>query len=227
MRAQLGLFALLTLLSWGGAFAQSEVASPDATSELAQADASADSDVRVEATRSKPSADQLRSLPGETWSAAVNGLKLRYHLVSLEGFSSLGYFVFAKETQTCHIYIDTWLARHVSPAEHLAVVFHEVGHCVDATKLRFSHNMFVREGCAYGAYYCAPAEGYAEAWRYAYAARCGLDAVTIGYERIPSTVEFEYAVGRSDNAVPLADCTLPLAEGVIPPLFSERIADIR
>ncbi len=198
------LALLLALLSLDGALAQS------------------DSDVRTEVSRSKPSAEQLRSLSAETWSAKVHGLELRYHLVSLEGFSSLGYFVFAKETQTCHIYIDTWLAQHASRAEHLAVVFHEVGHCVDATKLRFSHNMFVREGCAYGAYYCAPAEGYAEAWRYAYTARCGLDAAAIGYERVLNTISYDE--GYSENK--LTGCTLPLAEGVVPPLFSEQLAHI-
>ena len=167
-----------------------------------------------------PSATQLQALPGETWSAQVDGLRLRYHLVSLEGFSSLGYFVFTEETQTCHIYIDTWLANHASRAEHLAVVFHEVGHCVDAVTLRFSHNAFLREGCAYGAYYCAPAEGYAEAWRYAYGARCGLNAVAIGYEPVLASLGYS----AKTSAPSLERCTLPTAEGVLPPLFAEQLA---
>ncbi len=172
-----------------------------------------ESDVRVEASPYEtPSVAQLRALPAESWPADVGGLALRYHLVSLEGFSSLGYFVFSPATQTCHIYIDTWLANHASQAEHLAVVFHEVGHCVDAVTLRSNHNAFVREGCVYGAYYCAPAEGYAEAWRYAYTARCGLDAATIGYE-----------VNAADESA--TRCALPTAEAVLPPLSAEHLAN--
>ena len=170
------------------------------------------SDVRAETSPYEtPSAAQLRDLPAESWSANVGGLHLRYHRVSLEGFSSLGYFVFSADTQTCHIYIDTWLASYTSPAEHLAVVFHEVGHCVDAVTLRGSHNAFARAGCVYGAYYCSPAEGYAEAWRYAYTARCGLDAAAIGYDT---------TYGETTR------CTLPVAEGVLPPLFAERLAAV-
>ena len=177
--------------------------------------AAAQSDVRTEyaSPYEFPSTAQLQALPAESWSAQVDGLRLRYHLVSLRGFSSLGYFVFAKETRTCHIYVDRWLARHASREAHLAVVFHEVGHCADATKLSFSHNAFALEGCAYGAHYCVPAEGYAEAWRYAYTARCGLDAVTVGYEP---------AVYGADtlSASSAEPCTLPTAEGVLPP-FTE------
>ena len=199
---------LLILLSLGYAAAQSEARvaaeKPIVTSH------------EVTHHYARPSATQLRTLPGVSWSAEVNTMKLRYHLVSLAGFSSQGYFVFAEETRTCHIYIDTWFARHVSRAEHLAVVFHEVGHCVDVSQLRFSHNAFVREGCAYGAYYCAPAEGYAEAWRYAYTARCGLNAVAIGYEPMS---EIGYGVHTSTER-----CTLPTAEGVRPPLFTTRLA---
>ena len=191
------LITLLTLLGLSCALAQSDVRTEDAS------------------PYESPSAAQLQALPAESWSAQVGGLRLRYHLVSLEGFSSLGYFVFSE--QTCHIYIDRWLAQHASRETHLAVVFHEVGHCADATELSFSHNAFVREGCAYGAYYCVPAEGYAEAWRYAYTARCGLDAVTIGYE--PAA----YGVGTS-FASSVKSCALPTAEGVLPPLFAERLA---
>ena len=53
------------------------------------------SDVRAETSPYEtPSAAQLRDLPAESWSANVGGLHLRYHRVSLEGFSSLGYFGF-------------------------------------------------------------------------------------------------------------------------------------
>ena len=208
VRGQVALWrlctALLALLSFGCAAAQSDVRTEGAS------------------PYEFPSAAQLRALPAETWSAEVGGLRLRYHLVSLEGFSSLGYFVFAEKTQTCHIYIDSWLAKYASQEEHLAVVFHEVGHCADAAHLGFSHNAFAREGCAYGAYYCVPAEGYAETWRYAYTARCGFDALSIGYDAATKNSADVSLTGALTEP-----CTLPTAEGVLPPLFAERLAHAR
>lgn len=185
---------------------------------LGYAAAQSDTRASVEETPlyDTPSAAQLQTLPGKTWSARVNGLRLRYHLVSLEGLSSLGYFVFSKGT--CHIYIDTWLASHASRAEHLSVVFHEVGHCVDAAKLRSTHNAFERDGCVYGTYYCAPAEGYAEAWRYAYMTRCGLNTSAIGYDPVM------VALGYDVSSFGMPACALPTAEGVLPPLFAEQLA---
>ncbi len=121
----------------------------------------------------------LEALRGKTWEAEVGGMRLTYHLVDLRGFPALGYALLGAN-QTCHIYLDTWLTRH-DPRVLNAIILHEVGHCVDWLMLGLSHNDFSAEGCAYGEYYCAPAEGYAEAWARAYTARCGADLSGVGY----------------------------------------------
>ena len=125
-------------------------------------------------------AEALRALRGEVWEAEVEGMRLMYHLVDMRGFPALGYALLEAKTQTCHIYIDSWLTRH-DPRVLAAITLHEVGHCVDWLMLGLSHNNFSAEGCAYGAHYCEPAEGYAEAWRRVYTARCGADLASVGY----------------------------------------------
>ena len=125
-------------------------------------------------------------------------MRLMYHLVDMRGFPALGYALLEAKTQTCHIYIDTWLTRH-DPSVLAAITLHEVGHCVDWLMLGLSHNNFSAEGCAYGGHYCEPAEGYAEAWRRAYTARCGADLSSVGYS----------SVGYTDPADTNPPCALP------------------
>ena len=118
----------------------------------------------------------------DVWEADVGGLQLRYHLVDLRSLPVLGYAQADFREGTCNIFIDAWLNRGL-PRVHKEVVLHEVGHCVDLFELGFDHNGFYREGCMYGDYYCDPAEGYAETWRYAYLATCGTDLHSIGYRQ--------------------------------------------
>ena len=125
-------------------------------------------------------AEALKALHGEVWEAEVEGMRLMYHLVDMRGFPALGYALLEAKTQTCHIYVDIWLTRH-DPRVLAEIALHEVGHCVDWLMLGLSHNNFSAEGCVYGAHYCEPAEGYAEAWRRAYTARCGADLASVGY----------------------------------------------
>ena len=148
--------------------------------------------------------EALGALHGEVWEAEVAGMRLQYHLVDLRGFPALGYARLEARTQTCHIYIDTWLTRH-DPRVLADITLHEVGHCVDWLMLGLSHNAFADEGCAYGEYYCEPAEGYAEAWARAYSARCGADLFSVGYTPHAGYLAVDVA-GEVSRSVP---CALP------------------
>jgi hypothetical protein len=141
-----------------------------------------------------------------TWQADVAGLNLRYHIVDLRGYPTLGYVQADWETRTCLIYIDAWLLE-TALENQLEVVLHEVGHCIDLFVLGFDHNGFRDEGCLLGEYFCDAAEGYAESWRYAYTLSCGLDPHAVGYHHTRATY---YAVSTRGNAEPRqASCTFP------------------
>ena len=154
--------------------------------------------------------EALEALHGEVWEAEVAGMQLQYHLVDLRGFPALGYARLEARTQTCHIYIDTWLTRH-DPRVLADITLHEVGHCVDWLMLGLTHNAFADEGCAYGDHYCEPAEGYAEAWARAYTARCGADLFSVGY----AARHVVQGQGAND-AAPRPPCNLPDPRTVTP-----------
>jgi hypothetical protein len=160
--------------------------------------------------------DALAAAPRvASWEAPVGDLHLHYHLVDLRELPTLGYAVRDYWQRRCHIYIDVWLTE-VSHLKLLEVVLHEVGHCVDLLTLDFDHNGFVSEGCFFGDYYCDPAEGYAESWRYAYLAKCGANLGAVGFR-----------FGR----IGLADepCELPDARRVEPARVAElyRLGTLR
>ena len=154
-------------------------------------------------TASQRVAAALGALHGETWEAEVGGMRLVYHVVDMRGFPAVGYALLGAD-RTCHIYVDTWLTRH-DPRVLSAIVLHEVGHCVDWLMLGLSHNDFSAEGCAYGDYYCEPAEGYAEAWARLYQVRCGADLFSVGY-----------AAREADGADKAGFCDLPDPRTVTP-----------
>ncbi len=108
-------------------------------------------------------------------SITVHGVTLDYRFTSLTKHQLQG----AAESTgaTCLILLD--IQSFVTDAAR--VTSHEVGHCLDQFVLGGTHNGFQGEGCVWGAYFCDPNEGYAEAYSRAYLAKCGTALAPLGF----------------------------------------------
>lgn len=107
--------------------------------------------------------------------ATVHGVVLDYQFTSLTGRQVQG--TAGRAGQTCLVLLD--MQSFVADAAR--VVSHEVGHCLDEFVLGGTHNGFQQEGCVWGAYFCNPSEGYAEAYSRAYLAKCGPLLTPLGF----------------------------------------------
>lgn len=81
----------------------------------------------------------------------------------------------------CLVMLDREAFLNGTPRERTLLLAHEVGHCLDASRLEYTHGGFRDEGRAYSPYHASPVEGFAEAYAHAYLARCGPNLAPLGW----------------------------------------------
>lgn len=88
--------------------------------------------------------------------------------------------------QGCVIMLDKTYFLNGTPRQQTLLLAHEFAHCLDGSKLLYSHNHFGDAGKQYGAYYTAAVEGFAEAYARAYLAACGTNLTPLGWGKGPA-----------------------------------------
>ena len=83
--------------------------------------------------------------------------------------------------QGCVIMLDRTYFLNGTDRQRALLLAHEFGHCLDGSKLLYSHNRFGDAGKMYGQYYASASEGFAEAYARAYIEKCGLNLAPLGW----------------------------------------------
>lgn len=83
--------------------------------------------------------------------------------------------------QGCVIMLDSQYFLKGTPRQKVLLLAHEFGHCLDGSRLLYTHNRFGNAGKVYGEYYSPAAEGFAEAYARAYIAQCGDNLAPLGW----------------------------------------------
>lgn len=109
----------------------------------------------------------------DSWRSEVMGLQVVYKIVPKRTDMAGAASWFAG--------ICTIAIANTVEGDHLAwVAAHELAHCIDGAYLGWSSNGFRNEGCVFGRHFCAPHEGYAEAWARRYMDTCGFARSPLG-----------------------------------------------
>lgn len=132
-----------------------------------------------------------RVLVASGWDFVALQTKAQVKLVSSQEFG----FCSAKLVgctaplgQGCVIMLDQHYFLNGTPRQQTLLLAHEFGHCLDGSKLLYSHNHVGDQGKVYGAYYAAAVEGFAEAYARAYLAACGTNLAPLGWGQGPDCV---------------------------------------
>ena len=83
--------------------------------------------------------------------------------------------------QGCVIMLDKTYFLNGTDRQRALLLAHEFGHCLDGSRLLYSHNNFGDTGKMYGQYYANASEGFAEAYARAYIGKCGLNLAPLGW----------------------------------------------
>ncbi|WP_291424593.1 hypothetical protein [Deinococcus sp.] len=87
--------------------------------------------------------------------------------------------------QGCVIMLDQTYFLNGTPTQKTLLLAHEFGHCLDGSRLLYSHNHVGDSGKVYGPYYRPAVEGFAEAYARAYLKACGTNLALLGWETAP------------------------------------------
>lgn len=85
--------------------------------------------------------------------------------------------------QGCVIMLDRHYFLSGTPRQQTLLLAHEFGHCLDGSRLGYSHNHVGTAGAVYGPYYRPAVEGFAEAYARAYLRECGTNLAPLGWGR--------------------------------------------
>lgn len=121
--------------------------------------------------------------PGEN-ATVLYGTRVSYSLVDARDFGVCRADLVGCTVplgNLCFVMIDRAYFERADETRRTLVVAHEVGHCLDLRKLSLSHGGFTNQGGRWGAYWSAPAEGFAEAYGRLYLRRCGADLASLGW----------------------------------------------
>lgn len=88
--------------------------------------------------------------------------------------------------QTCLILLDKTYFLNGTDRQKVLLLAHEFGHCLDGSKLVYTHNRFGSAGKVYGDYYTPASEGFAEAYARAYLVQCGMNLAPLGWGQGPT-----------------------------------------
>ncbi len=88
--------------------------------------------------------------------------------------------------QGCAVMLDKTYFLKGTPRQKTLLLAHEFGHCLDGSRLVYTHNRFGEAGQVYGPYYKPASEGFAEAYARAYIARCGYNLAPLGWGSGPA-----------------------------------------
>lgn len=83
--------------------------------------------------------------------------------------------------QGCVIMLDKTYFLNGTDRQKVLLLAHEFGHCLDGSRLLYSHNRFGDAGKIYGQYYAPASEGFAEAYARAYLEKCGTNLAPLGW----------------------------------------------
>lgn len=142
------------------------------------------------------------SAPG--WHTAVWGTRMTVRLVDARDFGYCSARLVGCTVpvgRDCLVLLDRRYFLGGTPRQQTLLLAHEVGHCLDGSRLAYSHGGFGDAGRVYGAYYASPIEGFAEAYAHVYLAACGTNLAPLGW-----------AGARGGEA-----CAVPDPRGVRPP----------
>lgn len=103
--------------------------------------------------------------------------------------------------QGCVIMLDQTYFLKGTPRQKTLLLAHEFGHCLDGSKLIYTHNRFGHAGEVYGPYYAHAAEGFAEAYARAYIAQCGYNLAPLGWGQGPECVLPDPKAVKPENLV--------------------------
>lgn len=127
-------------------------------------------------------APRVLSAPG--WEVNVLSTKVTVKLVNASEFGFCQDRLVGCSVpmgQGCVIMMDKTYFLNGTDRQRALLLAHEFGHCLDGSRLRYTHNHFGEAGSVYGAYYRVPAEGFAEAYARAYLAQCGTNLTALGW----------------------------------------------
>ncbi|MFC4427535.1 hypothetical protein [Deinococcus navajonensis] len=124
------------------------------------------------------------SAPG--WQAVVLDTRVTVRLVDAREFGYCSVTLVGCTVpvgRDCLVLLDRRYFLNGTPRQQTLLLAHEIGHCLDGSRLAYSHGGFHDAGRVYGAYYASPVEGFAEGYARAYLAACGTNLAPLGWTR--------------------------------------------